>query len=136
MKQIQGHNVTDELYFHVVSLFDAAKADGINLILNSALRLKSEQLYLRRQNVIDKSKVNDEKYLMTADNGLFLPRTAKPGQSNHESGRAIDVNATPKEYAWMVKNAHSFGWIRTVPSERWHFTHFRREKAMSECSCP
>lgn len=49
---------------------------------------------------------------------------AKPGYSNHQSGRAVDINllGVPKEtYAWLTKNASRFGFRRTVPSEPWHW---------------
>jgi LAS superfamily LD-carboxypeptidase LdcB len=49
---------------------------------------------------------------------------AKPGYSNHQSGRAVDINllGVPKEtYAWLLKHAGKFGFNRTVPSEPWHW---------------
>ncbi len=49
---------------------------------------------------------------------------AKPGYSNHQTGRAIDINllGVPKEtFAWLTANAARFGFKRTVPSEPWHW---------------
>jgi LAS superfamily LD-carboxypeptidase LdcB len=49
---------------------------------------------------------------------------AKPGYSNHQTGRAIDINllGVPKEtFAWLTKNAARFGFRRTVASEPWHW---------------
>jgi LAS superfamily LD-carboxypeptidase LdcB len=49
---------------------------------------------------------------------------AKPGYSNHQSGRALDINllGVPKAtYAWLVKNAARYGFRRTVASEPWHW---------------
>jgi hypothetical protein len=49
---------------------------------------------------------------------------AKPGYSNHQSGRAIDINllgVPPETYAWLVKNAARYGFRRTVPKEPWHW---------------
>jgi len=123
MNKINGHNVTDELYPKVIELIKAADSDKINLTVGSGLRTFEEQLALRRKHVIDKSKYNDRNYLLKADNGLFKPRTARPGTSNHESGIAIDFNVTglPEVYKWLVGNAFAYGWVRTVPSERWHW---------------
>jgi LAS superfamily LD-carboxypeptidase LdcB len=49
---------------------------------------------------------------------------AKPGYSNHQSGRALDINllGVPREtYAWLKKNASRYGFRRTVASEPWHW---------------
>jgi hypothetical protein len=46
---------------------------------------------------------------------------ARPGFSNHQTGRAIDINllGVPKAtYAWLKKHAARFG---TVPGEPWHW---------------
>lgn len=46
---------------------------------------------------------------------------AKPGTSNHGTGIALDVQQTTGAYNWMRLNAEGLGWVRTVPSERWHW---------------
>lgn len=47
---------------------------------------------------------------------------APPGYSNHQSGHALDLNTKGKGVrAWLVKNAATFGFRRTVPSEDWHY---------------
>lgn len=101
---------------------DASKA-GVYLSVGSGLRTYDQQLALRKSNVIDRSKVNDISYLKNADNSLFNPVTAKPGTSNHETGLAIDFNVTgnDKAFNWLFNNALSYGFVRTVPSERWHW---------------
>jgi len=128
MKKLNGHNIADNLYEPTLALIKEAWKDKINLTVASGTRTYEEQLALRKKHVIDKSKVNDLEYLKKADNGLFMPRTAQPGTSNHEqdskgNARAIDfaVNGKPSVYAWLVKNAFDHGWVRTVPSERWHW---------------
>jgi hypothetical protein len=42
---------------------------------------------------------------------------AKPGYSNHQNGRAVDVSTS----SWLFANAAKFGFVRTVPSEDWHW---------------
>ncbi|MEK6885033.1 MAG: M15 family metallopeptidase, partial [Nanoarchaeota archaeon] len=94
----------------------------IPLKLNSSLRTYDEQLNLRKQNVKDKTKVNDLAYLKTALSSNFNPQTGAPGFSNHQNGRAIDVNTgVPAVYKWMVTNGLKYGFVRTVASERWHW---------------
>lgn len=47
---------------------------------------------------------------------------APPGYSNHQSGHALDLNTKAKGVnAWLVRNAATFGFRRTVPSENWHY---------------
>jgi len=107
---------------NVNALINAAKKDGVSLVLDSGFRTWEEQYNIRVRNVIDKSKVNDRNYIMTANNGLFSPRTAMPGYSNHQNGDAYDFNVNlPNAYKWLVHNAIQYGWIRTVPTEIWHW---------------
>lgn len=47
---------------------------------------------------------------------------ARPGYSNHQDGKALDLNTRdPGVYAWLTRNGARFGFKRTVPSERWHW---------------
>lgn len=50
-------------------------------------------------------------------------KAARPGQSNHQSGRALDIAvvSVPGALAWLEDNAASFGFNRTVKSEPWHW---------------
>lgn len=43
---------------------------------------------------------------------------APPGQSNHETGTALDITAINNAIAPTMAK---YGWIRDVPSEAWHF---------------
>jgi LAS superfamily LD-carboxypeptidase LdcB len=47
---------------------------------------------------------------------------ARPGFSNHESGRALDLFITDyKVYEWLAGHASKFGFHRTVSGEPWHW---------------
>jgi hypothetical protein len=50
-------------------------------------------------------------------------KAARPGMSNHQSGRALDiaVGSAPGSLAWLEANGASFGFKRTVASEPWHW---------------
>lgn len=73
----------------------------------------------------------DEEFIMYAGSSYFNPQTAPPGQSVHGNGIAADVNTGSRiafsrvlksdVYTWMIKNAHKYGFIRTVKTEEWHF---------------
>lgn len=49
-------------------------------------------------------------------------RAARPGFSNHESGRALDISLDRDgTYRWLRKNARRFGFTQTVRGEPWHW---------------
>lgn len=73
---------------------------------------------------------SDEDFIFKAGASAYNPATARPGTSNHGGGIAIDLNVGGRNnfqplntavYVWLVKNAHKFGFIRTVSSEEWHW---------------
>jgi hypothetical protein len=84
----------------------AAEHDGIHLHINSGFRTYDEQAHLYR--------------LYKQHRGNLA---APPGYSNHEDGRALDIDTTSQSgtYRWLTRNAARFGFRRTVPSERWHW---------------
>lgn len=90
-----------------VAMRDAADKDGVYLQVWSGFRSHEHQARL----------YEDWKA------GLGNP-AARPGYSNHQSGRALDINllGVPREtYAWLVKHASRFGFRRTVAKEPWHW---------------
>ena len=127
------NNQTKRVWEPVAQAFErmraAAQRQGHHIILNSGQRTFESQFTLRRQNVIDRSKRGDNRYLVTARSSKFKPKTAAPGRSNHQSGIAVDIrtgspiskNVPSPVYKWLCQNAHRFGFIRTVRSERWHW---------------
>jgi peptidoglycan hydrolase-like protein with peptidoglycan-binding domain len=45
-----------------------------------------------------------------------------PGWSNHQNGIALDLNTHDAGvFGWLTKNAGKYGFVRTVPSEIWHW---------------
>ncbi len=85
----------------------AARADGLRLWANSGYRTAREQRLLY------------ERYRK----GLG-PRAARPGQSNHQRGTAVDLFVGDEEsplYRWLAAHACRHGFRRTVPSEPWHW---------------
>ena len=50
---------------------------------------------------------------------------AKPGFSNHQSGRALDLMVREEALAaWLAQHARRFGFRRTVAGEPWHWEYF------------
>jgi hypothetical protein len=84
-------------------------AFGNALRLSSGFRTMDEQRYLHNC------------YVTQSCNSGNL--AARPGWSNHQHGIALDIRVAdrPDHYAWLAANAQRFGFVRTVPSERWHW---------------
>ena len=62
--------------------------------------------------------------------------SAKPGHSEHQTGLAVDVEGSnmnydnfenSKEFDWMKKNAHKYGFILRYPKGKEHITGFKYE---------
>lgn len=88
-----------------VRMRDAAKRDGVNIVVVSGFRTMAKQRELYR--------------LYKAGRGNLA---APPGYSNHQSGHALDLNTKARGvYAWLSRNGASYGFRRTVPSEAWHW---------------
>jgi hypothetical protein len=82
----------------------AAAAAGGTIELNSAYRTVAQQYLLYR-------------WFQAGRCGITA--AADPGESNHESGRAIDVN----NWAQRVSVLEANGWAHTVPGDEVHFDH-------------
>lgn len=83
----------------------AAEKAGLDLRIRSGFRshAKQKQLY--------KDYVRGRGHL-----------AARPGYSNHESGRALDIYITDyRVLEWLQKHASDYGFHRTVPGEAWHW---------------
>ena len=88
----------------------AARKRGIYLWINSGFRTMAQQRYFWNC------------YRTKKCNGGNL--AAPPGYSNHQSGSALDLNTSSRGVYWFLsKYGKSYGFRRTVPSERWHWEH-------------
>lgn len=88
-----------------LSMQTAAAKDGIELRIESGFRTAEEQ----RDLFIAWRKGRGNK-------------AARPGQSNHQSGRALDLAVQhPGALAWLETNATAFHFKRTVKGEPWHW---------------
>jgi D-alanyl-D-alanine carboxypeptidase len=97
-----------------VGMRDAAAATGVALQISSGFRSHEEQRELYR-----------------AWRRRSGHRAARPGRSNHQSGRAIDlvVLNDPAARAWLEAHAGAFGFVRTVRGEPWHWEHVDAPRA-------
>jgi D-alanyl-D-alanine carboxypeptidase len=86
----------------------AARKAGVELAVRSGFRSHAKQTRLYK------------KYRRGVGN-----LAARPGFSQHESGRALDlVVVREKTYQWLVSHANEFGFHRSVRGEPWHWEYF------------
>lgn len=119
------------------SLYQAAAADGVKIVVSSAYRS-----YQTQQRIF---------YRYVSDDGIFEAErySARPGQSEHQLGTAVDFGGTNKDYssayintapgAWLYENAHRFGFALSYPRdseeitgyiyEPWHYRYIGVELA-------
>ncbi len=100
-------------------LQQAAADAGHDLQIESGFRTYEEQKALRA------------KYLAGTGN-----KAAVAGSSNHQNGIALDLNTKGFDtaiYVWMTQHAPSYGYIRTVSKEHWHWEyHFAEATEMAK----
>jgi len=101
--RVGGKTVTKATGHAFLRMQRAADSAGVYLALNSGFRTYAEQQYLY------------DCYLSGSCNDGNL--AAAPGYSNHQSGVAVDLTTS----SWLAANASRFGFVRTVPSEDWHY---------------
>ena len=112
----------------------AASKAGISIYIISGYRS-----YAIQDQVYNNYKKNDPKGADTY--------SARPGHSEHQTGLAADINVgsstanfeNTKEYAWLVENAHKYGfihryqkgkeWITGYIFEPWHWRYVGTEVA-------
>ena len=93
-----------------VAMVDAARKAGIAIALTSGFRAFAEQVKL---------------FQLHQQGGTLA---AAPGTSPHQNGVALDIAVDKKgpgdpSYDWLAANATSFGFLRTVQGEAWHWEH-------------
>jgi hypothetical protein len=101
---------------------EAAATEGHALTIFSAYRTQDEQQYFY------------DCYRSCACNNCSP--AAKPGYSNHQMGRALDIAMWPGVQPWLEANARRFGFVATVAGEPWHWELRRGAKAPKRPACP
>ena len=124
---VYGKWVEKNTAYDFLLMKEAAAAAGLSLGINVGFRTYEVQAGLRRE------RVNPDGTL--TELGKKFGVAAKPGNSNHQAGIALDllVGMTIADrrdgrfsaiYMWLQKNAAAYGFDNTeVPSEPWHWRH-------------
>lgn len=118
----------------LIQMFEAAKVDGLEMIVNSAYRSYDDQVEI------------SEFYRKWYGDNYVNKYVARPGYSEHQTGLAFDIGSSSvdvfvdsKEYKWMQENAYKYGFImrfykkaETITgfkSEPWHYRYVGKEIA-------
>ncbi|HET7487848.1 MAG TPA: M15 family metallopeptidase [Acidimicrobiales bacterium] len=119
---VRGITVAASIAGRVDSLLSAAAADGI-VLGGSGYRSPDQQAATRRANC---GTTDYAVYQMPASQ--CSPPTARPGQSMHEQGLAIDftyngqiVSRSSPGFTWLRANASRYG-LYNLPTEPWHWS--------------
>lgn len=123
LQNVRGLRVHRSIAGQVEQMLAAAEADGIRLG-GGGYRTHAEQIELRRAHCGD-----DPYAIYEMPAGECSPPTARPGNSMHEVGLAVDLtyNGTiigshsSPAFRWLAENAHIYGFYN-LPSEPWHWS--------------
>ena len=128
-----GEEVGKVIYPYLKALLDDALGEGVNMYIRSGYRSYASQeavlnsyiiLYLNKGYSYEQARL------------LALKWASLPGCSEHQSGLAVDINATgdtdsSTAYEWLAENAYKYGFILRYPEgkenitgidyEPWHY---------------
>ena len=137
-----GQKVDSRIYPELQEMFDAARADGLQLFVREGYRTSEEQ-----QQILDEKIAAFENEGNSRKEAKELAKewVAVPGTSEHELGLSVDINANTSVssrdsvYTWLAENAHSYGFIKRYPSDKteitginnepWHYRYVGKETA-------
>ena len=116
---VRGITVHRDIADDLARLLDAAEADAVSFG-GGGYRDPEDQWRLRRANCPDPAN---------SPPSSCRPPTARPGQSMHEQGLAVDFtydgalisSRSNPGFRWLSANAGRFG-FRNLPSEPWHWS--------------
>lgn len=120
---VQGLNVHKSIASKVDEMLNAARADQVDLG-GWGYRSNLKQIELRQQHC-----GTSEYAVWEMPASACRPPTARPGQSMHERGLAIDftynggsiTTRSNPGFVWLNNNAHRWGFVN-LPSEPWHWS--------------
>lgn len=135
----KGAYLRKETYEAFVRMAEAAKADGVNLIIISATRNYSQQ-----KAIWERKWTNDTESKTPVDRAKkILLYSSMPGSSRHHWGTDVDLNNLNNEYfdsgdglkiySWLKAHAHEYGFCQPYTAktdgrtgyeeERWHWSY-------------
>ena len=125
-----GEKVDSRIYPELQKMFDAARADGLELFVREGYRTYQEQEEIMDNRIkeYEKNGYSEKKAKQLAEEYVAIP-----GTSEHELGLCVDINAdvsicsSEAVYAWLAENAYKFGFIKRYPSDKIDITGINNE---------
>lgn len=130
-----GNKTSEEALEYYKKMHEAAKQDGINLVISSGYRSYQEQ-----------QETYDEYEKIKGDG--IENYAARPGHSEHQTGLAFDILTLgvtttkfdqTKEFIWLRDNSYKYGFILRYPAgkeditgydyESWHYRYVGEKAA-------
>lgn len=115
MAEAEGFWVHQDVQDAVTRMIQAARADGVTL---------SGYSYRSPQRTAELRVINGCPDVYNASPSSCRIPTARPGQSMHERGLAIDFQSCWRGsscFTWLSNNASKYGY-KNLPSESWHWS--------------
>lgn len=119
-----GKQIRTEVNSAFKQMANAAKAESLKIVANSAYRDNAYQTRIYEN-------IKDDKGEEYADN-----YAARPGHSEHQTGLSIDISTlsstldgfevTP-EFTWLKENSYKFGFILRYPEGKEYLTGYQYE---------
>lgn len=111
---VGSHNETERITKDNIepylAMVKAAANGGVTISIRSGFRSYPEQVFL---------------FSRFKSNPKAFPLAAEPGRSNHQNGTAFDLEVGGFDgnpvYDWLKMHGPSFGFVRTVNKEPWHW---------------
>ena len=120
--RVRNTTVSVTMAANLQNLFNAAEADGIKLG-GGGYRSYEDQVRLRME-----PKRGAACHILSNPSSSCKPYTARPGESNHESGEAVDftqggstLRSGSSGFLWMKYHAAQYG-FKNFPKESWHWS--------------
>jgi len=120
--EVRGIVVDAALAPALEALLAAATADGL-VLAGGGYRSRDDQIALRRAHC-----GTSHAAVFVVPAGACSPPTARPGESMHEAGLAVDftcarslVSSGDACFAWLTANAGCYG-LANLPTEPWHWS--------------
>lgn len=140
--QVGDHRLARACGYDFVLMRVAAAMDGILLEINSAYREMGKQVslynerWIKQYNELTYPQHKAGRNTLSSD-GRSKGSAAYPGTSNHQAGKAVDIEVhltkgqfnsgkgqKSEVYRWLEKNAALFGFDNEEePTEPWHWRH-------------
>lgn len=138
----EGEKVDKRIYPALQNMFEAAKEEGIYMIVAEGYRTRDEQQKLLNEKT---EEYQERVFVKFIAKWLAKQWVATPGTSEHQLGLAIDINADGihntgvEVYDWLAEHAHEYGFIQRYPEDKteitginyepWHYRYVGEEAA-------